>query len=212
MRRFVAKYEALLSRLRPGQQPPPLGSVGGTDASRTVSCTIDDHGSVKVLQIEPAWWDVVGPQGIAAAILDAFRFASSKVTAAGMIRAHHGLVDEAVGRHGHQADRDLFDEVLRRGPAEGLDAIWRSLELASAALAAAERNHRAYVELRDRRAERRSVSGPGRLFRLVLSGDEIVAAEARQELLGPRDGPRLAADARAAFGAAHQSRIGDRRS
>jgi hypothetical protein len=206
VRAFVAKYEASLARLRPGQRPPALGSIGGVDASGTVSCSIDDSGTVTRLEIGPSWWTAVGPHRIADAVLDAYRFATSKVMAVGLIRARHGLFDDEEGRRGLRPGAGLLGEASNRGPVEGVDEMWRSIAVASAALAEAEQNHRAYLELRERRSERRLVVGPGRLFRLVLSGDEIVGAEARGDELGPQDGPRLAADARAAFETAQRWR------
>jgi hypothetical protein len=77
VRIFVDNLEDTATRLRPGDALP---DVDGADESGTVHCVVHIDGSLSAVTIVDGWWDAVGPHGVAAAVLSAYRFAQQKAT------------------------------------------------------------------------------------------------------------------------------------
>jgi hypothetical protein len=198
VRIFVDNLEDTAARLRPGG---PLPDVEGADESGTVHCVVHIDGSLSAVTIVDGWWDAVGPHGVAAAVLSAYRFAQQKATAGRLVLARSG-------HPYHQPEPDLStlftsepDRPLPPYDAPDFtDALLRKVNRAATILANIDR----FTKLRDA-PEPRTVTGPRGLFRVVLSGFSIVRAEVNAYGLRPSDAAELAADARDALLAARPS-------
>lgn len=196
-RRFLENLEDALARARPGDPLPGLGAIDGTDATGTVYCVVDLGGTLSQVGIVDGWWTEVGPNGVAAAILQALRFARDKATLARM------LLDR------HRFPYDMSAPFARLPPLElppyedpsFVDALWRKVNRAASVLADAAR----FAEERDS-GRRREVTGPRGLFRVMLSGFTVVGALVNEQGLRPSDGTELAADARDALMAVRHER------
>jgi hypothetical protein len=189
--RFVANFEDMAMGLRPGE-PAPETAVEGIDASGTVHCLVTLGGVVSQVNIMDGWWEPVGPRGIAASVLDAWRFAREKAGWGRLI----------LHRAGHPYDPDaprLEPEVPL--PAydspDYLAAVERKLQRTAAVLGEIRQLTRA----RDS-TEQRVVAGPRRMFEVVLEGLQVVGARVNEYGLRAEDAADLADDARAALLAA----------
>jgi hypothetical protein len=206
-RTFVENFEDMVAHLRPGEPVPAVGGIDGTDATGTVYCVVDTDGALLRVGIDDGWWDALGPGRVAGAVLEALRFAKAKATMARLV----------LDRHGHPADgapRDL-GMVFTSEPSEPLpsyeasdfpEALSRKANRSLTILDRAE----TFSRLRDS-AERRVVTGPRGLFRVILSGAEIVGAETNEYGLRRSDAADLAEDARAALQAASSTPHGEAR-
>ncbi|MFC6022397.1 hypothetical protein ACFP2T_40360 [Plantactinospora solaniradicis] len=192
---FVQNLDELAANSWPGRPIPGTERIEGMDRSGNVYCIVDPLGNVLDVQIESGWWNALGPAHVGAAILDALEQARSKAAMAVMI----------LTRYGHKPDvpeePDFATQVA--GPRiplpdpddpDLLDALNAKIERAFTVLDAADRIRQAVDN-----QERRVVAGPQGLFRLVLVGLAVQGAEVDHQNLGPYDGNRLAADARAAL-------------
>jgi hypothetical protein len=199
--RFVENFEDMAAHLRAGDPVPDVGGIEGTDESGTIYCVVDIGGTLSQVSIVDGWWEAVGPGAVAAAILDAMRYAKSKATIARLI----------LDRYGHPYRPAVPDAgtLFAGEPSEPLPpyesddfnaALSRKLERTMTVLTNAERFGRAADS-----PERRAITGPRGMFTVILSGFEIVRAEVAEHGLGPSDGPELAADARDALLAARPS-------
>jgi hypothetical protein len=205
-RTFVENFEDVVAHLRPGE-PAPAGGIDGIDATGTVYCVVDTDGTLLRVGIDDGWWDALGPGRIAGAILEALRFAKAKATMARLVLDRHGLgVD--------RAPRDL-GTLFTSEPSEPLpsydaydfpEALSRKANRALTILDRAEE----FSRLRDSPV-RRVVTGPHGMFRVVLSGAEIVGAEVNEYGLRRSDAADLAEDARAALQAASSTGNGELR-
>jgi hypothetical protein len=201
VQRFVENFEDMAAHLRPDDPVPDVGGIEGADESGTIYCVVDVGGTLSQVGIVDGWWDAVGPGHVAAAILDAMRFAKSKATMARLILDRYG--------HPYRAPVSDAGTLFAAAPSEPLPpyesddfnaALARKLDRTMTILSNAERFSRAADS-----PERRVVTGPRGMFSVVLSGFEIVRAEVNEYGLGPSDGPELAADARDALLAARPS-------
>jgi hypothetical protein len=189
--RFVANFEDMAAGLRPGE-PAPGTVVEGTDASGTVYCVVSLGGVVSQIGIMDGWWEPVGPRGIAAAVLDAWRFAREKAGWGRLIlhQAGHSY-DPDVPRREPQVPLPAYDSP------DYLAAVQRKLTHTAAVLGEIRQMTRA----RDAK-DQRVVAGPRRMFEVVVEGLQVVAARVDEYGLRPVDGADLADDARAALLAA----------
>jgi hypothetical protein len=192
---FVENIEDLAARLRPGDPVPDLDRIDGADRRGAVHCVVDLRGRLLRVGIDDGWWDSVGPALIGSAVLDALRFAKSKATMARLV----------LDRHGHLAGAAPtdFGALFTGEPSTPLPdydapgfpaALVRKAGRAMTILETAERVSRTRAS-----AQRRVVTGPRRMFQVVLSGGDIVAAEVNEHGLRPADAADLAADATAAL-------------
>jgi hypothetical protein len=195
---FVGNIEDAVARVRPGEPVPGVDRIDGTDRSGTVFCVVDLAGRLQRVGMDDGWWDAVGPGRIAYAVLDALRFAKSKATVARLV----------LERHGHPAGGPPVDfgALFTSEPSTPLPdydaadfpaALARKAGRAMTILENAERVSRTRES-----AERQVVTGPGRMFRVLLAGGDIVGAEVNEHGLHPADAAALAADATAALRAA----------
>jgi hypothetical protein len=198
VRRFVENLEDLLTHSRPGDPVPGLEAIEGADVSGTVYCMVDLGGALSQVGITDGWWEAVGPHGVAAAVLQALRFARDKAGLARMVLNRFGRPYE-VSTPDYQT---LFtSEPPRELPPydapDFAEALWRKVNRAATILDNAER----FARQRDG-AERREVTGPRGLFRVVLSGVSVISALVNEDGLRSSDADELAADARDALLAA----------
>ncbi len=195
---FAGTIEDMAARVRPGEPVPGLDGIDGTDRSGTVHCVVDLRGGLLRVGIDQGWWERVGPGLIGSAILDALRFARSKATMARLV----------LDRYGHPAGGPPGDlgALFTAEPSTPLPpydapgfpgALARKAGRTMTILDSAERFARTRQS-----AQRRVVTGPRGLFRVVLSGAGIVGAEVNEHGLHPSDAADLAEDASAALRAA----------
>jgi hypothetical protein len=198
---FVENLEDVVARLPRGAPAPEIGEIGGTDPTGTVHCVVTIDGTLVRVGIDDGWWDALGPGRVAAAILDAMRYAKSKAAMGRLV----------LDRYGHPIDSTTPDlgMIFTSEPSVPLppydadnfpDALARKLDRAVTILHNAERFSRA-----EESPERRVVTGPRGMFRVVMSGLEIVGAEVNEYGLHRSDAADLADDARAALLAATPS-------
>jgi len=174
---FVADVDRLAAEAQCGD-PPRLDRITGPDRSGTAFAVVDSVGRFVDIGLRPGWWTALGPDGVAAALLEALETARLKAALVPMILRRHGItppagegfLDAARGRIA-EAYR-LIDDVGGRSP--------------------------------DQRAVR-VVAGPRGLFRLVLRGCHIDRAEVAAAGLTAGDTDRLVADCRAALAEAGRS-------
>lgn len=194
---FAQNIEELSANIWPGARVPGLERIDGADHSGTVHCFVDQFGALIDVQIDSDWWNALGAAHVAAAVLDALQFARSKASMAMLI----------LGRHGHRpalATHPDFASEVAGPPIEvpHVDdpdferTIEAKIEHGYAVMDAARRIRQSLDS-----QERRVLSGPDGLFRVLLAGVVVQGAEVDNSL-GPYDGNRLAADARAALQAA----------
>lgn len=189
--RFVANFEDMATSLRLGE-PAPETAVEGVDASGTVYCVVSLGGVVSQVNIVDGWWEPVGPRGIAAAVLDAWRFAREKAGWGRLILHQAG--------HSYDPDPALpAPEVPlpAHDSPDYLAAVQSKLRQTAAVLSEIRQLTRA----RDLK-EKKVVAGPRRMFEVVVEGLQVVGARADEYGLRPEDAADLADDARAALLAA----------
>jgi hypothetical protein len=177
--------------------------VKGADQTGTVSCVVDLSGRLVKVGIDNRWWDTLGPDRVGHAVLDALRFAKYK---AGMAR----LVLLDYGREVDQKHPDP-ETLFTTEPPEELPpfddprfegALMREANRTLEVLEEAER----FIRRRDSH-ERQEIYGPHRLFRVILSGLDIVDVELSDHGLHRPSGEILAEDACAALQAASPSAL-----
>lgn len=197
-RRFVENLEDVVARTRPDAPVPGLDAIEGPDSSGTVFCVVDAAGALMQVGIVDGWWEALGPGGVAAAVLQALRFARDKAGLARLVLHRHGRAATVAGP---DLETLFTSEPHRDLPPFGApdlgDAMARKVERAARILNNAER----YARERDS-GVRREVTGPRGLFRVVLSGFTVVGAAVNEQYLRAGDGADLAADARDALLAA----------
>ena len=192
---FLDNLEDLAARTRPDRPLPGPVDIEGTDSTGTIRARVDLAGTLIRIEVGDDWWDRLGPELVATAILEAVRFAKSTASMARL----------TLDRYGHRPERPApeLDSVFAPGAGEPLpdwdspdlpQALSRKLDRALTVLDNAEK----FSRDRDASGER-VVTGPHRLFRLILRGQEIRSAEVDRLLLHRSDGPVLAEDARAAL-------------
>jgi hypothetical protein len=201
VRRFVENLEDMVTSTRAGDPLPGLDGIDGTDASGTVSCVVDLGGGLSRVGITDGWWQAVGPHGVAAAVLQALRFARDKAGLARMVLARHGrpYTTAALDYHTLFTDEPPHDLPPYDAP-DFADALLRKVNRAAAVLDNAQR----FARERDG-GGRREVTGPRGLFRVVLVGVTVVGALVNEPGLRALDADELAADARDALLAARPS-------
>ncbi|AEV82377.1 hypothetical protein ACWT_1359 [Actinoplanes sp. SE50] len=190
-RRFVQNLEDALARTPHGRPVPGLAAIEGTDPTGTVHCRVGLRGDLRVAIVD-GWWHSVGPDRIADAVLEAYRFACEKAGFARLVLRHHGRAGRAKsppvdpGRRcsypsGHADHQDLAELRRRLEQASiGLDRAARLSELLSGRTS-------------------REVTGPRRLFTVVMRGAVIQGARVAVHGLRRADGAVLAADAQDAL-------------
>jgi hypothetical protein len=188
--RFVTNLEDELRGAGSVDPVPGLAGIEGTDASGTVYCVVDLSGALVQVGITDGWWAAVGPQGVAAAVLQALRLAKEKAGVAKLVLAHYG--------HALPAPRQARVTVEPEPPLDDLaaraEAARRKIDQAASTLAEADRFNRAVAH-----AETREVTGPRGLFRVRVVGVRVVGATVDEDALRPEDGTELALDAREAL-------------
>ena len=206
---FVENLEDMVARLRPGEPAPGIGEIDGTDATGTVHCVVTVDGSLLRVGIDDGWWDALGPGRVAAAILDAMRFAKSKAAMARLLLDRYGhAVDPAAPDLGMIFTSEPSVPLPPYDARDFPEALARKLDRAVTILDNADRFSRAVES-----PERRVVTGPRGMFRVVMSGPEIVGAEVNEHGLHRSDAADLADDAGVALLAATPSvnRLGGHR-
>ena len=189
---FESSFQQFAARIRTGQ-PVPRYDIKGTDHTGTIRCTLSARGTLVDVTIGPQWWDTLGPTEVAAAVLEAFDYARTKVGMAQMILDRNG--------HSLPAARRPAPDPVGSG----------SLDVTSALLAMTRRGYEVLDEvdritrIREDR-EPRTVAGPRRLFFVTMVGCTITSAHVTPHGLTASDGARLAADAREALLTAVQPR------
>ncbi|MEO3745962.1 hypothetical protein [Plantactinospora sp. B5E13] len=192
---FVQNLEETVAATQPGTPVPNLSRIDGVDASGTIHCTVDLAGALLDLQIDPGWWSALGPERVAAGVLEALEHARTKVVVAVM----------ALNRHGHQAQPAPGPDFAAQVAGPPIDVphldspdFERTIEAKIArGFAVLEAARRLRQRLDD--PQRRIVSGPRGLFRVVVVGTAVQGAEVDQDRLGPYGGNQLADDARPAL-------------
>ncbi|HWS36135.1 MAG TPA: hypothetical protein VN408_25795 [Actinoplanes sp.] len=200
--RFVANLEDEVRRTAPGRPLPVLDTIEGSDTSETVYCMVRLDGLPVRIAITDGWWESVGRDGVAKAILRAHSFAGEKAVIARMLFRRYGrdLPGDST------ATRRIADEPPSAAGHTGrnvLDRVHRSLDESSARMTAAMRR---FEQIRD--AEQREFSGPRGLFTVVVRGPVIEEARVDSFRLTPDSAPVLAADALAALLGARSGHTG----
>jgi hypothetical protein len=183
--------------LRRGE-PIPASTIDGADETGMVFCVVDVTGALQQVGIADGWWDALGPNRVADAVLSALRFAKGKAAMARLI----------LDRYGHRVEPAPVDlgtlfaeEASEPLPAYDADtfpeALARKVDRSSTILDRAQRFSRSHET-----PEQKVVSGPRRMFRVILSGSDITGAEVNAYGLHRSDAADLADDARAALLAA----------
>jgi hypothetical protein len=178
-RRFVTEVENMAIRARAGGPPARLDRIAGPDRTGTAFAVVDALGRFVDIGLHPSWWSALGPESVAAGLVEALETARMKAALVPMILRRYGYLpsprhsaeNPPIPRPGDDY-RGWIAEAYRL-----IDDAGRRLREPAAA---------------------RLVDGPDRLLRLHLRGHRIE----RFELLarpGPGDTDRLLADARAAL-------------
>ncbi|GIF24456.1 hypothetical protein BJ973_007936 [Actinoplanes tereljensis] len=183
-RRFIENLEDTLAYTPAGQPVPGLDAIEGADASGTVYCLVRLDGRPARISITDGWWEAVGPEAIAGAVLQAYRFAQQKTVFARMVLRRHGRT--------HESPPNLEPEVPTG--ADDLDTMRRRIDQAGADIAAAMR---LFEVVND--PSPRVVSGPRGIFTLTVRGTVIESAQVNVFGLRPEDATDLADDAREAL-------------
>lgn len=188
--RFVTNLEDELRGARFAGPVPGLDGIEGSDASGTVYCVVDLAGSVVQVGITDGWWTAVGPQGVAAAVLQALRLAKEKAGVAKLVLAHYGHALPPLRRVAPVIGPEpAVDDLAGRA-----EVARRKIDRAGAALAEADRFARTVAA-----GETREVTGPRGLFTVRVIGLRVVGAGVNEYALRADDGPELALDAREAL-------------
>ena len=77
-RRFVSDVEVLLADARPGGAPPGLARISGLDHTGTAYAVVDPVGRFVDIGLTAGWWPVLGPDRVAAGLLEALASARMK--------------------------------------------------------------------------------------------------------------------------------------
>ncbi|HET9516366.1 MAG TPA: hypothetical protein VFO77_01440 [Actinoplanes sp.] len=191
--RFVTNLEDEVRGIRPSDRVRGLDAIEGLDATGTVYCVVDLTGAILQIGITDGWWHTVGPQGVAAAVLQALQLAREKSGIAKLVLTRYGHRPPSFSRTDGAAPRadpsPLYDDQASR-----IEAARRKIDQASASLAESDRLMRSVES-----GERRYVVGPRGLFRVQVIGVRIVGASVNEHGLGADDAQKLADDAREAL-------------
>jgi hypothetical protein len=192
-RRFVENLEDQLQYTPPDMPIPVLDSIEGTDSSGTVHCIVRLDGRPERIVITDGWWETVGPAGIADAVLQAHRTAGEKAGLAKLVLRRHGRVWRT---RATAAEEPLDDLPYPTGQStmHDLEELRHRIDRSVSRITTAMQRFRERTQ-----HEQREVTGPGRMFTVVLRGPVIVAAHTGSRRPGPGDGSDLAADALAAL-------------
>ncbi|SNY06400.1 hypothetical protein [Paractinoplanes atraurantiacus] len=154
--------------------------ITGPDRTGTAWAVVDSVGRFVDIGLRPGWWEALGPDGVAAGLIEALESARTKAA----------LVPLLLRRGGPPQDRD--EGVAAAGPGDSLD-------VARGRIAEAYRLiDEAGKRMREQQASR-VIAGPRGLFRLHVRGGRIDRAETGPQRPGPGDTERLVADARDAL-------------
>ena len=199
-RRFAENVEDELRRVPFGRPLPSLDPIEGTDASGLVYCMVRMDGRPARIVITGLWWEELGPDGIASAVLQAHQYAGEK---AGLAKA----LLRRNGREWRTRPEDCASEPAElrfpegRSTLEDVDRIRRSLDETSGRVRAAIRRLDMITS-----PVPHEISGPRGLFTVVVRGVVIASARVDTRRIRPDDGPDLADDALHALLAAHTDR------
>lgn len=188
-RRFVENLEDELRHVPSGQPLPVLDAIEGADASGTVYCMIRLDGSPSRVVITDGWWDSVGPHGIADAVLQAYRYAGEKASLAKMVLHRNGR-PWRTGKEAAAEPRPGLRFPAGRSTLDDIDRIRRSLEETADRIDRSMRLHESAAG-----SVQHEVSGPRRMFTVVLRGPAIEGARVDASRLRPHDGSDLGMDA-----------------
>ena len=222
-RRFVSDVEVLLADARPGGAPPGLARISGLDHTGTAYAVVDPVGRFVDIGLTAGWWPVLGPDRVAAGLLEALASARMKAALVPFLlrrpdtppvadrlgtppvadRLGTPPVADRLGTPPTPAGRGTSPAVGRLGapPAAGWSAatpVADFLDVTRARMAEAGR-------LIDNGGDRphevpaEIITGPRGLIRLHVRGGRIDRAEAGPHRCTEADTDRLAADARDAL-------------
>ena len=192
-KRFVENLTDSIARTPMGDPVAGMESIEGLDASGTVYCAVRMDGSPLRVGIMDGWWAAVGPHAIAGAVLQAYRYAQEKAMIGRLVLQDHG-------RPWQRPPRGAWPRPGAEAPAhyatvgDEIAALRRQLDQAAVELQGAAR-------LAERVADQhpREVSGPRRLFTLIIRGTVIESAVVNEFGLRPEHAAELADDAREAL-------------
>lgn len=193
--RFLADLDDIVTRQGGRHAVRQLAEIEGADGSGTVYCTVDLWGDLLRVDMASGWWENLGRDGVARAVLDAWRFARDKAGLARMLLSRRGI---AYPPYPATVAAEPPGTLPPYDAPEFAAELQRKADRAASLL---ERVRR-FADERDR-GERREVAGTLGLFRVVVKGAAEVTAEVSDQIR-PSDGNRLAADARDALLAARR--------
>lgn len=168
-RRLVSDVEALLAGDRPGGATAGLARIGGLDHSGTAYAVVDQVGRCVDIGLAAEWWAALGPDRVAAGLLEALVAA----------RMRAALVPFLLRRPGTRPDAGFL--AAARGRIATADRLIDD---------GGDRRNRPAIEI---------ITGPRGLFRLHVLGGRIERAERGPRRSTASDTDRLAADARDAL-------------
>ncbi|MEV4350375.1 hypothetical protein AB0J83_38455 [Actinoplanes sp. NPDC049596] len=158
--------------------------ISGPDRTGTAYAVVDSVGRFVDIGLRPGWWPALGPEGVAAGLLEALESARMKAA----------LVPLIVRRNGRppRSRSEPLDETLGLPPPGAADF----LDAARGRIAEAYRLiDDAGQRMREQQTTR-VITGPRGLFRLYVRGGRIESAEAGPQRPTATDTDRLVADAR----------------
>jgi hypothetical protein len=161
---------------------PPV-RIAGPDRTGTAFAVVDSIGRFVDISLHPGWWTTLGPERVAAGLLEALETARLKAALVPMILRRSAAPGETVDQPGTlpPPTDDGFLDAARGRIAEA----YRMIDDAD-------------QRLREQRATR-VIAGPRGLFRLYARGSQIDRFEVTRGRLGRSDTDALVADAREAL-------------
>ncbi|MFF5079847.1 hypothetical protein ACFY36_22575 [Actinoplanes sp. NPDC000266] len=205
--RFVSDVESALSHAQ---------RITGPDRTGTAWAVVDSVGRFVDIGLRPGWWEALGPDGVAAGLLEALESARMKAALVPLLlrrngepqKRHGGPQEQSGGpqaQSGKPHDELNGEPQLGRGGQEQEAAELPPPGAADFLDAARGRIAEAYrlideagKRMREQQATR-VIAGPRGLFRLHVRGERIERAEAGPHRPGAGDTDRLVADARDAL-------------
>ncbi|XVU24690.1 hypothetical protein ACQPZJ_47025 [Actinoplanes sp. CA-054009] len=198
--RFVSDVDSTLGRAQ---------RITGPDRTGTAWAVVDSVGRFVDIGLRPGWWEALGPDGVAAGLLEALESARMKAALVPLLlrrkgEPRQGPRDEPPQGRQQGSREDLLETAPDLPPPTAADF----LDAARGRIAEAYRLiDEAGKRMREQQATR-VIAGPRGLFRLHVRGERIERAEAGPERPTAGDTERLVADARDALAELARGRDG----